>query len=165
MLVSWCHGGVWTVKDIMQVHNTAPCESRLISKQHVSYKLCLYNAFCEKRLAKRHPCTIVGRSEGLHLLDVVWVKWLFMENSLDKGSTDTFSSCNSLHIGSGIFSHSSQYANFSKTRPYLGRHWLLDIRRLGFFCSFEYYTPLRPVTSRIHSQVPATWDYHICWVV
>jgi hypothetical protein len=125
---------------------------------------CVYNAFCEKRLAKRHPCTTIRRSEGSHLLDVVRVKWLFMENYPDKGNTNTFSSCNSSHTSSGIF-RASQYANFSKTSQHFITHWLLDTYRLGFFCSLEYYIPLRPVTSCIHSQVPGTWDYRIWRVV
>jgi hypothetical protein len=92
--MSWCHGGVGVAihldMGIMKVHNTVPCESRLINKQDVSYKLCGYNAFCEKPLAKHHPCTMVRRSVGLHSLDVVGVKWLLMENSSDKGNTDSF---------------------------------------------------------------------------
>jgi hypothetical protein len=150
MLMSWCHSGVRIVSHpdmgIMNVHNTVPCKSRLISKRDVSYKLCVYKAFCEKPLAKHRPHTMVRRSEVLHSLDVVRVKWLFMENSPDKGNTDTFCSRNSSHTGSGIFFHSSQYANFSKTRPYLSRHWFLDICWLGHFCplKWEPYT-LKPV--------------------
>jgi hypothetical protein len=71
-------------------YKTIPCEFRLISKQNDSYKLCVYNAFCEKPSAKHHPCTMVRRSMGLHSLDVVWVEWLFMENYPDKGTADTF---------------------------------------------------------------------------
>jgi hypothetical protein len=59
---------------IVKVHNTVPCESRLIIKQDVSYKLCVYNTFCKKPLAKHHPCMMVRRSKGLHSLDVVWAK-------------------------------------------------------------------------------------------
>jgi hypothetical protein len=66
----------------------------------------------------------------------VWVKWLFMEDSLDKRSIDTFSSRSSSHTGSGIFFHSSQYVNV-KTCPYLSRHWFLDICWLGLVCSFK----------------------------
>jgi hypothetical protein len=43
--MSWCHGGVgiviYTDIGIMEVHSTVPCESCIISKQDVSYKLCL----------------------------------------------------------------------------------------------------------------------------
>jgi hypothetical protein len=46
---------------------------------------------------------LIKRSEALHSLDVVWVKWLFLENSADKGNTDTSSSWNSSHTDSGIF--------------------------------------------------------------
>jgi hypothetical protein len=101
----------------MKVDNTAPCDSRLISKQDVGYKPWVYNAFCEKPVAIHRPCTMVRRSEGLHSLDVVWVKWLSMENSPDKGNNDTFNSCSSSHSGSGIFFHSSQYrTNISGVR-------------------------------------------------
>jgi hypothetical protein len=99
---------------------------------------CVYNAFCEKPLTKHHPCTVMKRTEGLHSLDVVRVKWLFMENSPDKGNTGTSSSCNSSQTGSGIFFHSSQYMNFSKNRPYLSRHWFLGITLTGTFCSFKW---------------------------
>jgi hypothetical protein len=51
-------------------------------------------------------------SEGLYSLDVAWAKWLFMENSPDKGNANIFSSCNFSHTGSGNFFHSSQYTNF-----------------------------------------------------
>jgi hypothetical protein len=36
---------------IMKVHNTVPCESCLISKQDVSYKLCVYNTIRKELLA------------------------------------------------------------------------------------------------------------------
>jgi hypothetical protein len=58
---------------IMKVHHNIPCEFCLITKLGVSYKLSVYNAFCEKPLAKHHPCTIVRRSENLYSLDMVWV--------------------------------------------------------------------------------------------
>jgi hypothetical protein len=78
MLMSRCRGGVGIVihpdMGIMKVHNTITCESRLISKQYVSYKPRVYNAFCKKPVAIHRPCMMVRRSEGLHLLDVVWVK-------------------------------------------------------------------------------------------
>jgi hypothetical protein len=151
MLMPWCHGGAGIVilpdMDIMKVLNTVPCESRLISKQDVSYKLCVYNAFCEKPLAN----TTLARWSGgvracLHSLDVVWVKWLFMENSPDKGNTDTFSSCYSSHTGSGIFFHSSHCVNLSKADPYLSGHWFLDIIDWGIFTHLiEYCNPLKPV--------------------
>jgi hypothetical protein len=118
LLMSWCHSGVGTVAHphtgIMKVHNTVPCESCFISKQNVSYKLRVYNAFCEMPLAKPHPRTMVRGSEGLHSLDVVWVKWLFMKNSPDKGETYTFSSCNSSHTGSRTFFRSSYMQTSSK---------------------------------------------------
>jgi hypothetical protein len=105
LLMSSCHSGVGTVAHphmgIMKVHNTVPCESCFISKQNVSYELYVYIAFCQMPLFKPHPCMMVRRREDLHSLDVVWVKWLLMENSSDKGNTDTFSSCNSPHTGSG----------------------------------------------------------------
>jgi hypothetical protein len=88
-------------------------------------------------LARHHPCMMVRRSEGLHSLDVVWVKWLFRENSVYKENTDTISSCNSLHTGYKFF-HSSQYVRFVKTYPYLSRNWFLDILWLGLFCSFKW---------------------------
>jgi hypothetical protein len=47
-----------------------------------------------------------------------------------QGEPDTFSSCNSTHTASGIFFHSSQYAIFSKARPYLS--WL------KMSCSFKW---------------------------
>jgi hypothetical protein len=81
----WC----WVCqppKRITTVHNTVLCESRLISKQDVSYILCVHNTFCKKPLARRDPCTMV-RSEGLHWLDVVSAEWVFMENSPNEGST------------------------------------------------------------------------------
>jgi hypothetical protein len=112
ILTSWCHGGVGVAihphMGITKVHNTIPCKSRPISKQDVSY-----NAFCEKPLAKHHPCTMVRWSVGLHSLDVVGLRRLLMENSPDKGKPITYSSCNSSHTGSCIFFRSSQYANIS----------------------------------------------------
>jgi hypothetical protein len=51
---------------IMRVHNIVPCGFRLISKQDVSYKLCVYGA-----LEHHHPRTAVKRSEGLHSQDVI----------------------------------------------------------------------------------------------
>jgi hypothetical protein len=92
-----------TKTSIVKVHNTVPCESHLISKQDVSCKLCVYK--------KSHPCTRIRRSEGLNSLDVVWVKWLFMDNSPDKWNAGTLSSWNSSHIGSGVFC-SPHYVNF-----------------------------------------------------
>jgi hypothetical protein len=35
---------------------------------------CVYNAFCEKPLAKHHSYTMIRRSEGFHSVDVIWVK-------------------------------------------------------------------------------------------
>jgi hypothetical protein len=68
-----CHGAVGTVirpdMDIMRVHNIVPCESHLIIKEDVSYKLCVYDEFCEKPLTKDSPCTMIRRSDGLQ-----WVK-------------------------------------------------------------------------------------------
>jgi hypothetical protein len=83
--------------------------------QYVSYIVCVYKAFCEEPLAKHRPCTMIRRSECLHSLGLVWVKRCLMENSPDRSNTDTFCSCSYSHTGSGIFLHSSQYANFSKT--------------------------------------------------
>lgn len=82
----------------------------------------VYSAFCEKPLAKHHPHMMVEKSDGLETLDVVWVKESFTKNSADKGNTNNFSSCNSSHTGFGTYFHSSQYANFSVTPPYLSRH-------------------------------------------
>jgi hypothetical protein len=73
---------------------------------------------------------MVRRSEDVHSMDVTWVKWLFMEDSPDKGNADTSGGCNSSHISSAFFFHFSQYANFSKTRPHISRHWFLDIWRV-----------------------------------
>jgi hypothetical protein len=50
---------------IIKVHNEVPCEFRLISKQDVSCKLCVYNAFCKTQWS--------GGVRGLHSLDVVHV--------------------------------------------------------------------------------------------
>jgi hypothetical protein len=58
---------------------------------------------------------MVRWSVGLHSLDVVWVKWLLMENFPDKVNIGILSNRNSSHTGSGIFFHSSQFVNFSKT--------------------------------------------------
>jgi hypothetical protein len=143
------HGFLWKLT-IPSLVDPASSVHRILATN------CVYNAFCEEWLAKSHPCTTVGRSGGG--MGKVTVHGEFSR----QGERRYIQSCNSLHTSSGIFSHTSQYANFSKTRPYPGRHWLMDIRRLGFFCSLEYYIPLRPVTSRMHSQVPATWDYQIC---
>jgi hypothetical protein len=54
-----------------------------------------------------------------HSRDVVRVEWLLMENSSDSWNTDTFSGCNSSHTASRMFVQPSQYANFSKSGPYL----------------------------------------------
>jgi hypothetical protein len=128
----WCHGGVEIVihpdMGIMKVCNAVLCESFFVSKQDVSCKLCVYDAFCKKPLAKQCPYTMVRRSEGLYSLDVVWVNWV---------DTDNFSSWNSSHTGSEIF-QLSQYAYFLKTCPYLSRHWFLDVYCSGLFCSFKW---------------------------
>jgi hypothetical protein len=83
MLLSWCHGGVGIVihpdMGTIKVHSTVQCESYLISKQDVRYKLCLH-WLCVKPLAKRHPCATV-RSE------VVWLKSVFIKNTLGKART------------------------------------------------------------------------------
>jgi hypothetical protein len=68
---------------IMKVDNTFPCESHLISKQDITYKLCVYNTSCKKPLAKHYPSTIVRMCEGLYSLDMLWLND-FMENSPDK---------------------------------------------------------------------------------
>jgi hypothetical protein len=68
---------------------------------------------------------MVSRSEGLHLPVVVWVKWLY---------TDTFSICNFLDSGSGVFFYSSQYTNFLKTCPCLRRHDYRMYINWDFFC-------------------------------
>jgi hypothetical protein len=95
MLMSWCHGRVGTVSrpdmGTMKDHSTVSCESRLTSEQNVSYRVWVYNAFCEKSLAKHHPCTIV-MSEAFHSLETVRVKWLLMEISPDKGVPGSYSS-------------------------------------------------------------------------
>jgi hypothetical protein len=52
ILTFWYHGGVGTAlpdMGIMKVHNTVPCDPRLISKQDVSYRVCVYSAFCVKQ--------------------------------------------------------------------------------------------------------------------
>jgi hypothetical protein len=103
--------------------------------------------FCEKRLAKHHLCMMERKSDDLHSLDVKWVKWLFMENSPDKGNTDTFRSCSSSHKGSGISFHSSQCANFSKTSSYVSRHSFLDICWLGRFGLFKLILYLHKVSN------------------
>jgi hypothetical protein len=64
---------------------------------------------------------------------MVWEKLLFIGNSPDIGNTETCSNCNSSHIDSEIFFHSSQYANFSKTHPYPSRNLFLDVFWLGLF--------------------------------
>jgi hypothetical protein len=59
MLMSWCHSDARIIVHpdigIVKVHSTDPCESCLISKQDVSYKLCVYNTICKKPVAK-HNC-------------------------------------------------------------------------------------------------------------
>jgi hypothetical protein len=40
---------------ITKVYNTAPCESRLINMQDVSYKLCVYKAFLLEAIGKTPP--------------------------------------------------------------------------------------------------------------
>jgi hypothetical protein len=144
--MSWCYGLERIVIHsdivIMKVQNPSPCESRLIRKQDVSHKLCVYKVFCEKPLTKHRPCTIVRRSEY-----VVWVKWLLMDNSQDKGNTVTFSSCNSSHIGSGVFFYFSQYVAFSKTRPYL-----TYVMLTGMFFSFKWVLyPIKACTPFFNS--------------
>jgi hypothetical protein len=147
--MSWCHGGLRIVihaeVGIKKVHDTVPCESHLLNNDYVSYKLRVYNEFCRKSWAKHHPCVMVRRSEGLHSLCVVRRKWLFLESSPDKGTTDPFSNFNSQHTDSGIYP--SQYANFSKTRPYHSRRWFLDICWLQVFCSFKLVLYPREVCS------------------
>jgi hypothetical protein len=143
MLMSWGHGGVGTVIHpnigIMKVHSTVPCESHLISN-------CVFTTqFARSHWQNTALALWPGGVRACTSLDVVWVEWLFEENSPDKGNTDTFSSCNSSHTGSGIFLHSSQYANFSKTHPYLSRHWFLETSWLGLLCSFKWV--LYPLTA------------------
>jgi hypothetical protein len=103
-------------------------------KQDVSYTLWVYKTLCEKPLAKYYPCTMVRRTEGLHSLDVVRVKWYFTVNSPDKRNTDL----------SGIFFH--------KHSPYLG------VRTYGDWAYFahlrEYHTPLKPVTIYVSTTHP-----------
>jgi hypothetical protein len=114
----WCHGDVEIVirpdMGTVKFHSTVPCEYHLTSKQAVSFKLWVYDLFCQKPLVKQHPYTVISRSEGLHSPDVVRVKWFFMENPPDKGKANVLSTCNSSHTGSGIFLHSSQYAHFRR---------------------------------------------------
>jgi hypothetical protein len=57
---------------------------------------------------EHRACTMIRMSEDLHSLDVVWET----VKSSDKGNTETLSSCNWWHTGSGNFFHSSQYTNF-----------------------------------------------------
>jgi hypothetical protein len=79
MLTSSCHGDVGIVihpgMGIIKVPNNVPCESRLIRKEVVSYKQCVYNTFCEKTLANSTLAWRWGGVRGLHSLDVVWLKW------------------------------------------------------------------------------------------
>jgi hypothetical protein len=145
MLMSWCHGVVGIVihpqKGVMKVHNTARYESRLIRKQNVGYKLCVYKAFCEQPLRK-HICTMVSGSEGLHSLDVVWVKWLFMESSPEKWNTKTSSNCK---FRDSLLLFSAR--ELPKTSPYFSRHWFYrDVDGEVFAHLSEYYTPFKPAT-------------------
>jgi hypothetical protein len=59
MLIYSRHGGVGIVihpdMDIMKVLNTALCESRLISKQDVSYRICVCNEFLREAIGKMSP--------------------------------------------------------------------------------------------------------------
>jgi hypothetical protein len=141
MFIYWCQAGLGVViypdMDITEVQNTVPYESCLVNRQNVNCKLCVYNAFYERSQAKHHACAMFRGCEGSHSLDVVWVKWLFMENSPDNVNIDIFSSFNSSHTCSWIFFRSSQYENFSKTRPCLSRHWFLHICWLALLCSFK----------------------------
>jgi hypothetical protein len=127
MLMSCCHGGVGTDihpdMAIAQVHSTFPYESRVISKQDASCKLCVYNAFCESRCQNT---TLAGWSGGVGAC-TRWMWYGYSETSADKWNTDTFSTCKSPNAGSEISFHSSQYEKFSKARPYLSRHSFLDI--------------------------------------
>jgi hypothetical protein len=69
--MSWCHGGAEIVihpgMGIMKVHDTVPCQSRLISKHDVSYKLCL-QCILRESTEKHRPFTMAWRSEGLQSL-------------------------------------------------------------------------------------------------
>jgi hypothetical protein len=47
-------------------------------KKDVCYRLWVYKTHYEKPLETRHPCTMTRKNEGLHLLDVVRVKWFFI---------------------------------------------------------------------------------------
>jgi hypothetical protein len=79
--------GVFICPDmnIMKVYRNLPFESRLISKHDVCYELWVYKTICEELLAKYHSWTTAMRSEGWHLLHVLRVKWLSVENSADNG--------------------------------------------------------------------------------
>jgi hypothetical protein len=149
MLMAWCLSGVRIVihpdMGIVKVHNTVPCESHVISKQDVSYKLCVYNTSCEKPLTKHHPWTMVRRSEGLHLLDVVWVKWLFMGNSSDEGNTNTFSV--------QFFSHWCQdlLPLFSVRELSYWEFWL--IKAFHNVMPIEQRTQIRSVTGEVWSVI------------
>jgi hypothetical protein len=46
---------------------------------------------------------------------------LLMENSPERRNTNTFSSCNSSHAGSGIFFNFSQYCNFNSGKSNCSR--------------------------------------------
>lgn len=46
-------------------------------KEDACYRLWVYTTHYAKSLENYHPCTMARKNEGLHLLDVVRVKWFF----------------------------------------------------------------------------------------
>jgi hypothetical protein len=74
---SWLHTGVgglsffqiwvlWKLTTPSLVNPTSTI-NRTAGQDNNSYRLCVYNAFCVTPLANHNTCTMVSRSEGLHL--------------------------------------------------------------------------------------------------
>jgi hypothetical protein len=57
----------------MKVHDTVFCESQLISKQDISYKLLVYNVFC-KKLEENTTLSRWSRGVGVALAECGGVK-------------------------------------------------------------------------------------------
>jgi hypothetical protein len=131
LLMSWCHGGVGIAihpdMGIMRVRNTVPCQSCCISKQDVSYKKCVYNAFSENPRAKHHPCTTWSDSS-----------WGILQT---RGTPIPSAAA----IPRTLVPRLPPL--FSKTRPYVSRHRFLGIADWEFPVNLsEYCSPLKPVT-------------------
>lgn len=78
--------GVSIVPDIciIKVHNNTPFMFCSVCTQGVCYELWVYNIFCRKPSLKQQTCRMVRKILGLRLLDVVLLKWWFVEISPEK---------------------------------------------------------------------------------